>query len=170
MNMPAESSKGELGVVLPQKYGKHDWRGKGNCMCSSHKLSKMLLGIGFKTLFKGRNDSTTRWNITHPPPPPKKKKGTKKHQITKSTLGEAPQLLLKVNSKHMHLTHTMACYCQHVAGHTCFIRWHEQLVCQQQQNLFIIIFKCNGHPASKEIQSVNQNVYVRMKTSIMCCI
>lgn len=68
--MPAESSKGELGVVLPQKYGKHDWRGKGNCMCSSHKLSKMLLGRGFKTLFKGRNDSTTRWNIT--PPPPKK--------------------------------------------------------------------------------------------------
>lgn len=25
-------------------------------------------------------------------------------------------------SKHVYVTHTMACYCQHVAGHACFIR------------------------------------------------
>lgn len=62
--MPTESSKGKLDVVVPQKSGKHDWRGKVNLMCSSHKLRKMLLGRGFKILFKGRNDSATRWNIS----------------------------------------------------------------------------------------------------------
>lgn len=62
--MPTESSKGKLDVVVSQKSGKHDWRGKVNLMCSSHKLRKMLLGRGFKILFKGRNDSATRWNIS----------------------------------------------------------------------------------------------------------
>lgn len=40
--MPTESSKGDLDVVLSQKHRKRVWRGKGNFMCSSHKLSKML--------------------------------------------------------------------------------------------------------------------------------
>jgi len=160
--MPTESSKGEFDVVLPQEYGKHDWRGKGNCRCSSHKPDQMLLGGGFKFLFKGTKDSTTTWfqYMEHP--------------ITKQQnppLGNHTLLAFeRKKSKHVYFRHTVVCYCQHVAGHTCFIRWLGHLICHQQQNLFIITFKCGRHPASKKMQSINQSMYVGMKTSITCCI
>lgn len=62
--------------------------------------------------------------------------------------------------------HTMACCHQHMDGDTYFTRGHGHLICNQQQELFIIIFKCKGHLASKKIQSLNQNAYIRMNMSI----
>lgn len=108
MNKPTEFKR-RAECRAAQKDGKCDWRGKGRCMCPSHTVSKMLLGRWFKTFFEGRNDSTPRWNITHTSPPcPHRKQNpnpTKKHQVTKPTLGEALWLLLGVKEARMRISH-----------------------------------------------------------------
>ena len=114
-------------------------------MCFSYKP------LGFKTLLKARTDSATRCNIPLP------HKSSKQHHLPLENHTLAAFQSQKAG--------TTACYCQHVAGDTYFIRWQGHLICNQKLNLFITIFKCNGHPAGKKTQSLKQNVHIRMKAS-----